>query len=542
VRPAPLVLTALWTAAAAGSVAAAPASPADERPNFVIILADDMGFSDPGCFGGEIRTPSIDALAASGLRLTQFYNAARCCPTRASLLTGLYPHQAGMADNGRTLSRASATLAEVLRAAGYQTGMAGKWHLSRTQARSDKEEQLLWLSHRADFGDFAPRASYPVNRGFDEHWGVIWGVVNYYDPFSLVHDEEPIREVPDDFYMTDFITDRSVEMIERFSRTDRPFLLYVAHTAPHWPLHAPEEDIAPYRGRYDGGWETLRESRYRRQVAMGLFDEETAPLPPNSSGESWEVCPRKGWESAHMEVHAAMVTRLDRGIGRVVAKLEETGELENTLVLFLSDNGASPERGYPPGFDRPGNLRDGTPIRYEYDRPGPADTWGYLGAAWASAANTPFRYWKKESYEGGAHTPAIVHWPRGLRVPPGSASPAVAHVMDVVPTLVELAGAEYPSTIDGRKVKRPDGQSFAPVLRGPPYAGHEILYWEHEGGRAVRQGDWKMAALPDHEWELFDLSKDRSESTDVSAQHPRKVKELDALWTAWRQRMKEAAE
>jgi len=532
----------LCAAAAASPAAAAPPSSVDDRPNFVVILADDMGFSDPGCFGGEIRTPSLDALAASGLRFTQFYNAARCCPTRASLMTGLYPHEAGMAENGRTLSPDTPTLAEVLRAAGYQTGMAGKWHLSRTAARDSREEQLLWLSHRRAFGDFAPRTSYPVNRGFDEHWGVIWGVVNYFDPFSLVHDEEPIREVPKDFYMTDFVTDHSVEMIDRFSRTGRPFFLYVAYTAPHWPLHAPEAEITPYRGRYDGGWETLRETRYRRQVAIGLFDEETTPLPPNSSGESWEACPRKQWEAAHMEVHAAMVTRMDRGIGRVVAKLEEAGVLDDTLVLFLSDNGASPERGYPPGFDRPGSLRDGTPIRYEYDRPGPADTWGYLGAAWASAANTPFRYWKKESYEGGAHTPAIVHWPRGLRVPPGSVSPAMAHVMDVAPTLVELADAEYPSTIDGRTVRRPEGQSFAPVLRGQPYAGHEILYWEHEGGRAVRQGDWKMAALPDGEWELFDLSRDRSESRDVSAQHPRKVEELDALWTAWRKRMKEAAE
>jgi len=517
------------TLVCASLIAAPPLSAGDGRPNFVLILADDLGFSDPGCFGGEIRTPSLDALAARGMRMRQFYNAARCCPTRASLLTGLYPHQAGMAGNGRNLSRDAATLAEVLRAAGYQTGMAGKWHLSRTAARDDAQEQLDWLSHRADFGDFAPRWSYPTRRGFDRFRGVIWGVVNYFDPFSLVHEEEPVGEVPEGFYMTDFVTDESIEMVRRFSAEDRPFFLYVAHTAPHWPLHAPASEIAAYRGRYDSGWEALRRARYERQLEMGLFDRATAPLPPNSSGRAWGDVERKQWEAAHMEVHAAMVTRLDRGIGRLIAALRETGELDDTLVLFLSDNGASPERGYPPGFDRPGSLRDGTSIRYEYERPGAADTWGYLGAAWASAANTPFRYWKKESFEGGTRAPAIVHWPRGLASEPGSVSDAIAHVVDVMPTLAELGGATPPGGLAG--------SSLAPLFRGEPYAGHEVLYWEHEGGRAVRQGDWKLAALPDGEWQLFDLARDRTESLDVSAQHPDEVERLAALWSAWWERM-----
>jgi arylsulfatase len=534
-------LIAAVLSVATGVRAATPSPAQDDRPNFVIILADDMGFSDPGCFGGEIRTPSLDALASQGLRLTQFYNAARCCPTRASLLTGVYPHQAGMAENGQTLSRQAATLAEVLRTAGYQTGMAGKWHLSRTAARESEQEQLDWLSHRADFGSFAPLPSYPSNRGFDQHWGVIWGVVNYFDPFSLVHNEEPIRRVPKGFYLTDFITDRSVEMIEGFSRANRPFLLYVAHTAPHWPLHAPEEEIAPYRGAYDGGWDALRRARYQRQLALGLFEGVKTPLPPNSSGQAWESVPRRAGEAARMEVHAAMVTRMDRGIGQIVAKLEETGELQNTLILFLSDNGASPERGYPPGFDRPGALRDGTPIRYDAERPGPADTWGYLGPAWASALNTPFRYWKQESFEGGSCTPAIVHWPRGLTPRGGTISSAVGHVMDVMPTLVELARARHPAELEGRPVMAPEGRSLVPLLRGQPHRGHEVLFWEHEGGRAVREGDWKLAARRGGEWELFDLSQDRSESRNLSAEHPKRVSRLAGLWSAWWERMKRAA-
>jgi arylsulfatase len=331
-------------------------------------------------------------------------------------------------------------------------------------------------------------------------------------------------------------------MVEGFSRVDRPFFLYVAHTAPHWPLHAPEEEIAPYRGAYDHGWEALRRSRYRRQLDSGLFEGGTTPLPPSSSDRHWQDVERKAWEAAHMEVHAAMVTRMDRGIGRVMAKLRETGEIENTLVLFLSDNGASPERGYPPGFDRPGSLRDGTPIRYEYDRPGPADTWGYLGDAWASALNTPFRYWKKESFEGGACTPAIVHWPRGLAAGAGTVTAAVAHVMDVMPTLVELAGAEYPAERDGRPLLAPEGRSLAPLLRGETREGHEVLFWEHEGGRAVREGDWKLAALPDEDWELFDLSRDRSESRDLSGRHPERVAHLAGLWSEWWELMQRTAD
>ena len=233
------------------------------RPNIVIIMADDLGYSDLGCYGGEIETPNLDDLAKGGVRFTQFYNAARCCPTRASLLTGKYPHQVGLDKNGQSLSKNAATIAEVLNQNGYRTGMTGKWHLSETKALSNPKEQLLWLSHRKDSSVFAPLETYPSNRGFEEHWGVIWGVVNYFDPFSLVHNEKQIKNVPDDFYMTDFITDKSIDLIDEFSNYEDPFFLYVAHAAPHWPLHALPEDIEKYKGLYNEGWDKLRQNRYR---------------------------------------------------------------------------------------------------------------------------------------------------------------------------------------------------------------------------------------------------------------------------------------
>ena len=259
-----------------------------KRPNIIIILADDLGYSDLGCYGGEIHTPNLDDLAKNGIRFTQFYNASRCCPTRASLLTGKYPHQVGLHLNGRTLSPNAATIAEILKENGYHTGMAGKWHLSRTKELEDPQEQLLWLSHRKDSSVFAPLESYPCNRGFEDHWGVRWGVVNYFDPFSLVHNEEEIKEVPENFYMTDFVTDKSMEMIEDFCRDDKPFFLYLAHTAPHWPLHALPGDIDKYKGVYDEGWETLRQNRYKGLIEKGIIDPRVALPAKNESGK---LCP-----------------------------------------------------------------------------------------------------------------------------------------------------------------------------------------------------------------------------------------------------------
>lgn len=510
-----------------------PTSNIQDRPNIVVIMADDLGYSDLGCYGGEIQTPNLDALAKNGVRLTQFYNASRCCPTRASLLTGKYPHQVGLNKNGQTLSRNAATIAEVLKENGYHTGMTGKWHLSRTQKLDDPKEQLLWLSHRKDSGIFAPLESYPSNRGFEEHWGVIWGVVNFFDPFSLVHNEEEIKEVAEDFYMTDFITDKSINMVEEFSKDDKPFFLYVAHTAPHWPLHALPEDIAKYEGVYDEGWDKLREKRYTGLLEQGIIKPETAPLAKNESGKLWADCQEQAWEVKHMEAHAAMVDRMDQGIGKLIQKLKESGEYENTVILFLADNGASPERGYPPGFDRPGHTREGEEIMYphqKYERPGDELTWGYLGDAWAGAVNAPFRYWKKESFEGGNSTPFIIHWPTGLEGKGNTINHGVGHVIDILPTCLELAGAKYPSQINGLETTSIEGRSILPLLNEEITSTHDTLFWEHEGGRALRIGDYKISALKNGDWELFNLAEDRTETNNLAEAMPEKVKDMEELW------------
>ena len=508
------------------------------KPNFLLIVADDMGYSDLGCYGGEIHTPNIDRLAVKGVRFTQMYNCARCCPSRASLLTGLYPHQAGINGMGVNLNRNAATIAEVLKENGYHTGMTGKWHLSQTKGLGNAQEQLKWLAHQTDNGPFSPLKNYPCNRGFEEHFGVIWGVVNYFDPFSLVHNEEAIREVPHDFYMTDYITNKSIELIDQFSKDQKPFFLYVAHTAPHWPLHALPEDIAKYKDKYLKGWDVLREERYRRMVDLKLIDPETCKLLPNSSGKAWADCPEKEKEAENMAVHAAMVDRMDQGIGKIIQKLKATGQYDHTVIFFLSDNGASYERGYPPGFDRPGFTRDSTRIVYNSDHPGSQTTWNYIGASWANAVNTPFRFWKKESYEGGTCTPFIVNWPEGIAASENTINRGVGHVMDVLPTILKLAGASYPKTINGLDTDSPDGKDLMPMILGTTKSIHDTLYWEHEGGKAIRAGDWKMSALKNSEWELFDLSKDRNESTNLAGQFAEKVSQLNASWQRWALRMK----
>jgi arylsulfatase len=529
-----------YITAAALSLTATVASAADppgNNPNIVLILVDDLGYSDLGCYGGEISTPNLDRMASEGVRLTQFYNSGRSCPSRASLLTGMYAQQVGITGMGLSLSTDCVTIPEALKSANYQTGMAGKWHLSLTQGRSSKEEQMEWLAHRASYGAFAPPTTYPSNRGFDEHWGTIWGVVDHFDPFSLVHNEEPVENVPEDFYMSDFVTEKTIDMIDGFSKRDNPFFMYVSYTAPHWPLHAKPEDIAKYRGRYDGGWDVLRRDRYRRMVELGLIDSTQTPFAANESGRLWANEANKDWLAKNMEVHAAMVDCVDQGVGRIIEKLKACGEYDNTVILFMSDNGASPENYTIGDFDRPDRLRSGARITHNAPNPGAEDTYNYIANGWAGAVNAPYRYWKVESFHGGTATPCIVRLPEAMtQAQGGSIIREPGHFIDLMPTCLDWAGVPYPTTYNSRTIQplAAEAKSLRPLLENPNAPqGERTLFWEHEGGRAVRQGDWRLVSLRNSGWELYNLSADLSETNNVAVEYPAKVRELKGLWSRW---------
>lgn len=521
----------------------------DNRPNIIIILADDMGYSDIGCYGGEIETPNIDKLASNGLRFSQFYNTSRCCPTRASLLTGLYSHQAGignMSFDQQTpgyrgyLTENTITLAELLKRGGYSTGMVGKWHVANTNVKEPKSEQVAWLNHHKDDEPFAPLEQYPASRGFDKYYGTIWGVVNFFDPFSLVNGTTPVKSVPKDYYYTDALNDTASSYIREFSRKDQPFFLYVAHTAPHWPLQALPEDIRKYEQVYKEGWDSTRERRYRKMIASGLFPAGKLNLSPRWAGErKWDENPNKEWDAHAMAVRAAMIDRMDQGIGRILETLRATGELDNTLIFFLSDNGSSSDdaQKYGPGLDRPGGTRDGREIVYPVDKkvlPGPETTFASTDNMWGNVANTPFRYWKVNSYEGGICTPLIAYWPKGLKAPKGSVTDQVGHVIDFMATVSELAGSPYPETYKGNEITPVEGLSLMPILKGAKRKGHEYLFFEHLNGKAVRYGDWKLVSLnAKSRWELYNIKEDRTELRDLSAHYPDLVEKLKAKWMEW---------
>ncbi|MES2807394.1 MAG: arylsulfatase [Bacteroidota bacterium] len=523
-------------------------TPAAAKPNIIIIMADDLGYSDIGCYGGEVKTPNIDFLANNGIRFKQFYNTSRCCPTRASLLSGLYNHQAGIGKMTDAedepgyqghLSDNAVTIAEVLKTAGYNTAMAGKWHVSNTSGRPTPKEQLDWLNHHKEYPEFSPLAQYPTNRGFDKYFGTIWGVVDFFDPFSLVSGTKPITSVPKDYYQTDAISDTAVAYVNGYAKSKKPFFLYIAHNAPHWPLHAKPADIAKYKDTYKGGWDAIRQARYNRMVKMGLIDPKTTKLSPRWNDDlKWENNPDKAWDAEAMAVHAAMIDCMDQGIGRLLAALKKNGQLDNTLIVFLSDNGASAENApaYGPGFDRPNETRDGRPVSYSLKKdvmPGPETVYSSIGQRWANVANTPYRLWKAESYEGGLRTPMIAYWPKGITAKKGGYSNQVGHVMDFMATSVELAGAKYPTTYKGKAITPTTGISLVPSFSGKVVPGHEVIFNEHFQARYARSGDWKMVSGTDRNWHLYNLAEDRSETTDVKDQFPDKVKELDGLWQKW---------
>ena len=520
----------------------------NERPNIILILADDLGYSDLGCYGGEISTPHLDYLAANGIRFSGFYNTSRCCPTRASLLTGVYNHQAGIGEMTTDrnipgyrgfMTENTVTVAEVLKDAGYHTGMVGKWHVSNTVVQQTPEAQLRWLNHQESHPLFSPIEQYPTKRGFERYFGNVWGVVNFFDPFSLVTNTTPIEKVPADYYHTDAITDSAIAYIEAFSKDRNPFFLYVAETAPHWPLHALPEDIKKYESTYKVGWDAIRQQRYQKMIRLGLIDSSRARLSPRIQNElRWENNPDKEWDARAMAVHAAMIDRMDQGIGRIIKTLRATGELENTLILFLSDNGGSPENAmqYGPGFDRPGATRDGRKIAYPVKKdvmPGPETTFTSIGQRWANVSNTPYQFAKAESYEGGVRTPFIAFWPKGITVANGSILERKGHVMDFMATAIELAKAKYPATYKGHTIKPLQGKSFSAAFNDKNAKGHEALFNEHFGARYVQYQGWKLVARNRLPWHLYKLDEDETEMNDLSKQHPDVVEKLDKMWQQW---------
>lgn len=520
------------------------------RPNILVILADDLGYSDLGCYGGEIHTPNLDALAKDGLRFSHFYNTSRSCPTRASLLTGLYQHQAGI---GRmtfddhlpgyrgTLSRDAVTIAEVLKKAGYGTCMLGKWHVAETPLRKD---QRAWLNHQVYHDTFSDLSNYPVNRGFDTHYGVIYGVVDYFDPFSLVEGEVPVKEVPKGYYITQALSDRAVKEINAYSEQDNPFFIYLAYTCPHWPLQALPEDINKYKDTYNVGWEDIRNERYERQKEMNLFAGAKDFLSERQFHDKWMENPHRKWDARAMAVHAAMVDRMDQGIGQIIKALKKNGQFDNTLILFLSDNGCSSEvcQDYSPGEnDRPDMTRDGMEMVYPRNKevlPGPETTYASLGPEWANVANTPFRYWKAKSYEGGICTPMIAHWPAGIKKNTGGITPEVGHVMDIMATCVDLAKATYPAKYKGHSIIPMEGMSLLPVFKTGHRMGHSYIGFEHFNERAFLSNDgWKIVC-PGRiaKWELYNLNVDRSEKHNVAKLYPEKVLEMVKVYEKWAKR------
>lgn len=529
------------------------------KPNIILMMSDDMGFSDIGCYGGEIETPNLDALAKAGVRFIQFYNTARCCPTRASLLTGLHPHQAGighmMEDRGLegyggNLNEKCVTIAEVLKPAGYRTYAAGKWHVTPGQTAKVLADQHNW----------------PLQRGFDRYYGTIHGAGSYWDPSALVRDNRQITPVndseykPREFYYTDAISDNAARFIRDHSRhhNGEPFFMYVAYTAAHWPMHAKEKDIAKYRGRYDAGYDAAREARLAKMKRLGLVDAATKPTP--TVGE-WDKVKNREFETRCMEVYAAMVDCMDQGIGRIVSTLKEEGVFNNTLIFFLQDNGGCAETvGRGPKFtpraaepalpamgpddfqysSTPKQTRDGWPVRQGYGvMPGPKDTYIAYGREWANVSNTPFREYKHWVHEGGISTPLIVHWPAGLPASEtGKLVREPGQLPDIMATCLDVANAAYPREFKGHEITPFEGRSLAPAFSGGSIS-REGLFWEHEGNRAVRAGKWKLVAKgPRGAWELYDMENDRTELNDLAAREPERARDLAARWETWAKRAK----
>ncbi|MFI6154483.1 arylsulfatase [Kitasatospora sp. NPDC051170] len=541
----------------------APAWPARNRarrgaPNIVVVLIDDMGYSDIGPFGSEIPTPTLDSLAANGVRLANYHTMPLCSPARAALLTGLNPHRVGYSfvanadpgfpGYGMEVAGDIPTLAELLHDAGYATYAVGKWHLTRDSASNAADDRSNW----------------PLQKGFDQYYGVLEGLTSLFHPHQLVRDNSPldIDEFPDDYYYTDDITDQAISMVKslRAHDADKPFFLYLAHNAVHGPLQAKPDDLARHRGRYDGGWDELRAARFARQLAAGHFPEGTR-LPERNREAGYDVGPwdeltdvQKKLYARYMEVYAAMVDNVDQNLGRLTDTLAALGELDDTVIVFTSDNGGTGEggaegtRSYFSRFVHHPNLPDdwNPDVQREIDLIGGPQSLVHYPRGWGMASNTPFRLYKGQTYAGGVRVPFVLSWPAGLPRAEGDTGVRTQYqyVTDILPTLLDLAGLRRPDERRGRPVQEPDGLSFAPVLRAADAdSTHTEQYCEMTGNRSYYRDGWKLVTLhrpgtpyDDAEWALYDLRTDPTEIDDVSADHPEVVRELAEAWenAAWR--------
>lgn len=485
------------------------------KPNIVVILVDDMGFSDIGCYGSEIPTPHLDALAANGVKFRQFYNTGRCCPTRASLLTGLYSHQTGIGhmtdDYGiagyrGVLNQRCVTLGDVARSAGYLTAATGKWH----------------VGHRNE-------NNMPLYRGFDRFFGVPEGGGFYFQVKAgrtvRLNNEvfySPDKPAPDGWYSTDAWTEYGLKFIDEAIEAQKPFLLYLAHNAPHFPLQATAEDIAMFRGKYKAGWDELSRARHQRQIESGLIEASWKPADRSDKVAAWDSLSEEQKDRFDhlMATYAACVYRMDRSIGDLVAGLNERQQLDNTLILFMSDNGGCAESG-------PNGKSNGDPTT--------ADSNWFCGESWAWMQDTPFRKFKHYNHEGGIATPLIAHWPNGISAT-GEWRDQPAHLIDVMATVIEVTGADYPSELNGKTILPPEGCSLLPAFANRPIK-RDAIYWEHEGNAAIREGDWKLVRLgATGAWELYDLKTDRTEQHDLVQQHPELAQRLASKWLAWAER------
>lgn len=504
--------TFIWALLAVSTLIISPAH--GEKPNIVIILVDDMGYSDIGCYGGEIETPNIDGLAAGGLRFTQFYNSGRCCPTRASLMTGLHPHQVGIGHMTAPpnkplefpgpyqgfLNDDCKTLAQVLKPAGYHTLMTGKWHLGH-------QSKDVW----------------PMQRGFDKFYGGISGAFNYMKPGG---DRKMTRgndgvETPDDWYATDAFTDEAIKYIDEVTvADDKPFFLYLAYNAPHWPLQPKVRDFEKYRGKYKDGWQALMDSRLKKQKEIGLFNDDIVPAA--HVGPKWESLEEKKRDEMDtiQAAYAGCVDSIDQNVGKLISHLKSIKQYENTVIFFLSDNGACQEGGtlgrFKKGWIENPPLESEDGIRQ--------------GKAWANASNTPFRLYKHFVHEGGACTPMIAHWPAGIaKTDNGSFIRHAGYLPDFMATCVELSGAAYPTGIPAC-----EGKSLVPLLKGKNEPVHlDPIYWEHEGNCAMRWGKWKLVMEYEKPWELYNIEADRTEMNNLAQSESAKRDEMIGMWEAW---------